>query len=327
MSPVTRANRSPEREALSSVNDESRLTETFDALRSGQVRASDVAQLSDLSRAEARALADLWPSLPEGAREAVVRQVEHLASERVELNFGRVLRIALDDDSAVVRQLALAALWEDESADMLGLLSLRLATDTSPDVRAEAAKGLGRFVELMVSQGADDHRAVALRTSLTEIAGDPRAAYGVRRGALESVGAFGNDASVQSVIQRNYDSDDQGLVASSLYAMGRSRDPRWLPTIAENLTSDEDELRFEAARAAGDMGDIDAVPLLANLCIDEDVEVRHAAISSLGQIGGRAALRTLHRLAEEPVEGDADLIVEAAAEAELIVDPLPTASS
>lgn len=313
--------------AHSSPDNGSRLTATFDALRAGEARASEVAQLSDLGRAEARELADLWPSLGGPVRESIVRQIENLANERVELNFSRVLRIALDDESAVVRQLALSALWEDESSDMLGLLSLRLATDPSPDVRAEAAKGLGRIAELMVTTGVDDHRAVALRTSLTEIAGDATAAYGVRRGALEAVGAFGNEANVEAVIQHNYDSDDQGLVASALFAMGRSRNPRWLPAITSNMTSDEAELRFEAARAAGDMGDIDAVPLLAELCTDDDVEVRQAAITSLGQIGGRAAVRVLQRLAEEPFEGDADLIADALAEAELIVDPLATSSS
>ena len=327
MFPATRTKRPTTRKTQPAAGAEERLSATFDALRAASARATDIAQLSDLSRAEARQLGDLWPSLNVQTRETVVRQIETLASERVELDFGRALRIAVEDPSAVVRQLALAALWEDEGADMLGILSLRLATDPSPDVRAEAVKGLGRFAEQMVTTGAKDRAATALRSSLTALASDPSTAYGVRRGALEAVGVFGDDPPVRDVIQRNYDSGDQGLAASALYAMGRSRDPRWLPVIIENMASAEDELRFEAARAAGDMGDIDAVPSLAELCTDEDVEVRHAAMTSLGQIGGRGAIRVLQRLAEEPSDGDADVIAAAIAEAEIVVDPLPTGSS
>ena len=123
----------------------SSLGATLEALRRGPVRTSDVAALSDLGRPAAAVLTREWLSLPEATRVAIVREMDELAEERIDLNFGRALRVALDDESPVVRQLAVAALWEDERGDIVGRLQALAATDPSEDVRAEAAKGLGRF--------------------------------------------------------------------------------------------------------------------------------------------------------------------------------------
>ena len=67
-------------------------------------------------------LAVAWESIPEDNRIDLVRRFDELSEERVELNFGRALRVALDDRSAVVRQLAIAGLWEDESSELLDRL-------------------------------------------------------------------------------------------------------------------------------------------------------------------------------------------------------------
>ena len=92
------------------------LTEAISALREGDLSQTQVARLSDLSRVNARELATAWESIPEGNRVDLVRRFDELSEERVELNFGRALKVALGDRSAVVRQLAVAGLWEDESS-------------------------------------------------------------------------------------------------------------------------------------------------------------------------------------------------------------------
>ena len=291
------------------------IAETIDALRQGPVRATEVARLSDLGREDARAVGGAWPSLPEETRIAVVRAMGELAEERVDLAFGRVLRLALDDASAAVRQLAVAALWEDDRRDLLERFRQLAVHDPSQDVRAEAAAALGRFADQAVSGELDEEASEELRGTLTELAEDVGTPHGVRRRALESVGVFGREESVRRVILDAYDEDDQGLRGSALYAMGRSLDPRWLGTILDDLESPEAELRYEAARAAGALGDDGAVPDLGQLALDPDVEVRHAAIAALGEIGGRAALRVLRALAEEPEEADADAIDAALEEA------------
>ncbi|MCC6315929.1 MAG: hypothetical protein IT337_18170, partial [Thermomicrobiales bacterium] len=106
-------------------------TGALDAFAAGHVAAADVARLSDLDRRAAARFQTEWFVLPEPVRERIVREMGELAEDRVELNFGRALRVALADASPVVRQLAVAALWEDERDDLPDLLRGVLATDRS----------------------------------------------------------------------------------------------------------------------------------------------------------------------------------------------------
>ncbi|HEU5430377.1 MAG TPA: HEAT repeat domain-containing protein [Thermomicrobiales bacterium] len=298
------------------------LADTLAGFASGPARPVDVANLSDLDRAEADAFAAAWRAFPEDTRAAIVRAMDELAEDRVELNFGRVLRLALDDPSPVVRQLAVAALWEDERADMLERLRRVLAADASEDVRAEAAKGLGRFAERAAEGGLDG--GDQLRAELLAVAVDPAEPYSVRRRALEAAGAFGADERVRAAIDDFYDSGDQGFRGSALFAMGRSCDARWLNRLLDELEGDEAELRFEAAHACGVIGDPDAIPALLRLADDEDAEVRHAAIDAIGQIGGQAAVRALQAITANADEAAAAEIEEALAEANASIDPLGT---
>lgn len=297
------------------------LAETLAPLAAGPIRATDVARLSDLSREAAVEFEAAWPGLPDEARVAVVRQMDDLAEERIELQFGRALRVALADVSPVVRQLAVAALWEDDGADLVDRLLDLEASDPSEDVRAAAADVLGRVAERAVAGGVDEQTGRRVRTALAELAGDETAAYGPRRRALESVGVFADD-DVRGLIRAAYEAGDQGLQASALRAMGRSHDPRWRELVLDELRSPEAELRYEAARASGTLGDDRAVPELSELAQDEDAEVRFAAIAALGQIGGRAALRVLRALTEEADDAEAELIAEAIEEAAGELEPL-----
>src|SRR5215217_4098337 len=103
--------------------------EAITAIRDGDFSQTKVERLSDLSRTNARILAAAWDSLTEGYRVDLVRRFDELSEEKVELNFGRALRIALADRSPVVRQLAVAGLWEDESSELLERLRSILEND------------------------------------------------------------------------------------------------------------------------------------------------------------------------------------------------------
>ena len=292
------------------------------SLAGGSTRANDLLPLSDLGRGAAATLAEAWPRLPEAVRVAAVRRMGELGEERVDLNFGRALHITLDDPSAVVRQLAVSALWEDERPDLLPRLLDLVAREASQDVRAAAAQLLGRFAERAALGDLDAPSSESVRSTLIGLVTDRRSPSGVRRRALESVAAFCNDREVQGLIEVAYASDDQSLQASALYAMGRNLDLRWLDLVLRELESDEAELRFEAARAAGQLGDDRAVPGLASLAADDDPEVRYAAVAALGQVGGRAAVRVLRNLSQTAGEEDADAIDAALEEALAGVDPL-----
>lgn len=296
--------------------------EAIAAIQDGDLSETQVARLSDLSRDNERALAAAWDSIPEANRVDLVRRFDELSEERVELNFGRALRIALGDSSAVVRQLAVAGLWEDESSDLLGRLREILENDESPDVRAQAAAALERFASKAAVGSLDDRVASELRNELHLSASQAGAPYAVQRRALESLGPYASDPEVSSLIMEAFDSADHGLQCSALYAMGRSQELRWLPIILEQLESDDPEIRFEAARAAGLLGSADALPVLLQAARDEDAEVRHVAISSIGQIGGRGAVRALERLAEDAGEADLELIEAAIDDVNTLLEPL-----
>ena len=303
------------------------LAEAISAIRDGDLSQTQVARLSDLSRNNARVLAAAWESIPEENRIDLVRRFDELSEERVELNFGRALRVALNDRSAVVRQLAVAGLWEDESSELLDRLRDILQNDESPDVRAQAAAALERFSSKAVVGSLDESVASDLRDSLRNSAIDAGAPYAVQRRALESLGPYAADPEISSLISEAFNSEDHGLQCSALYAIGRSQDARWLPTILVQLESEDPEIRFEAARTAGLLGSADALPVLLQAARDEDAEVRHVAIGAISQIGGRGAVRALERLAEDAGEADLELIQSAIDDVNTLIEPLQPASS
>ena len=301
------------------------LDEAIAAFRQGDFSQTRLSRLSDLSREEAKAVREAWLSIPEETRAELIRRCDTLSEERIDVNFRRALRIALEDPSPVVRQLAIAALWEDESRDLFDRLDVLLREDPSPDVRAEAARGLERYSTQAVS-GEMDHEASAhLRETLLGAANGVASPYQVQRRALESLGPFGGEPAVASIIADAYASGDHGLQCSAIYAMGRSLQLRWLPMILAELESDEAELRFEAARAAGAVGAADALPLLLEVAHDDDAEVRHAAINAIGQIGGRGAVRALERLREDAGDADLELIEATIEDVNALLEPFESA--
>ena len=158
----------------------------------------------------------------------------------------------------------------------------------------------------------------ALLATLT----DPAESMHVRARALESASILGGHVTVMGAIDDFFDDDDAGFRSTAIYAMGRSLQARFLPTILNETSSDDAEIRYEAARAAGFLGDTEALPVLAELARDEDAEVRQAAINAMGEIGGTAAHRYLRRLAEEASDTEIELIEAAMEDASIVRDPL-----
>jgi HEAT repeat protein len=299
------------------------LIDALHALANGDLSHTRVARLSDLSRRDLEEVASFWPTITQPTRAEIVKRFETLAEERIDVNFRRVLEIALDDPSPVVRQLAIPALWEDDSSRMRDRLLDLLEKDPSPDVRAEAARALERHAERATAIEPDsDGEARILSALLAAHDGDD--AYIVQRRALESLGSFSAHDRVARTIREAFVSDDQGIRCSAIYAMGKSLQERWLPEILQELDSDEPEVRFEAARAAGALGSSDALPLLVEAGQDDDAEVRHAAIAAIGNVGGQGARRALERLSEGAGEADLELIETTLDDVNEMIDPFAT---
>lgn len=289
------------------------------SLRAGLTRPAVLIGLSDLGSADAGIVAAAWPGLPSATRLAAVQELVDMVEERLDFHFGRFFRVALGDEDARVRQLAITGLWEDEGTDLPDRLGTLMELDESQDVRAQAAQGLARFADLAE---LGNLAGVELRDRLFAVATNDEESWHVRRRAVEAASSFGTDPRLPELIEQMFDEDELGLRASAVYAMGRAMDSRWLATTINEFVSDDAEIRYEAARAAGLLADTDALPGLSELALDEDLEVRLAAIGSIGQIGGAAAVRILRRLLEEAPDTDEEAIDDALIEASIVADPL-----
>lgn len=296
-------------------NQEEAVGSALVALRTGPVRPSDVVKLSDLNRGAAKALASAWLSLSEATRLDIVQEMNALSEDRLDINFGRALRVALDDASPEVRQLAIRALWEDDASDLAERLLSLLDSDLAVGVRVEAARALARFADAAVETNASSPWADRLSSALLHAASNEDEPTIVQRAALEAVAVFSEKVGVERLILDAYDSGELELEVAAIHAMGRSGNERWLDAAMDALERDDPEVRFEAARACGRLLDQRALPRLRQAADDEDAEVRHAAISAIAHIGGKEARRLLLNLAEDASEADAEIIEDALEEA------------
>lgn len=292
------------------------------ALLRGDYPRSALIGLSGLTPREAGTFKRAWAGVDDRVREAVVSELNDLAEERVDYRFDRALLAMLDDPDAVVRQGAVAGLWEHEDTRFAATLAAILETDESEDVRAEAARGLGRFAEMAELGDLDPELAERVTSALLATLTDQAESMHVRGRALESASVLGGNATVMGAIDDFFEEEDTGFRSTAIYAMGRSLQVRFLPTILNETSSDDAEIRYEAARAAGFLGESEALPVLAELARDEDAEVRQAAINAMGEIGGTAANRYLRRLAEEASDTEIELIEAAMEDASIVRDPL-----
>jgi HEAT repeat protein len=283
----------------------------LDALAQGSFDPRELAGLSDLNLPNQRAFEAAWLRYPEATRVEAVRAINDLAASSLEFWPDRALDSAIRlDPSATVRQLAIWGSFERSDADFVHLLLRLTATDPSIDVRAAAASALANFCDIAV-YGSDEgieELEPEIRSRLVSVIEDPREHPLVRGGALESVAAFGTDEFVTTSIRDAFDSGDDGLRASSLIAMGRTCDRRWLGELLDALRSDDIDIRRAAAVACGALGEPDALVSLGTVARDQDAGVRAAAIYSLGQIGGSGASTILKRLRAKANNEESKLI-------------------
>lgn len=266
--------------------------------------------LAGLTAGQVQELWLVWQGLDVDVRRRVILALTETAETNFELDFNAVGRMALGDQAASVRELAIDLLWEDESADLLNALLAMAASDDSVEVRASAASALGRFALMGELGGLNAADFARVQDTLIDLLYDSQEDLDVRRRALEALANSTHDT-VDDAIVEAYQSDDPRMRVSAVFAMGRTADPQWTPQVIAELESDEAEMRFEAARAAGELELEDALPLLAQLAFEGDVETRDAAIWSLGEIGGKEALRVLNVLADEARENEDEELLNA----------------
>jgi HEAT repeat protein len=169
---------------------------------------------------------------------------------------------------------------------------------------------LGNFALMLETGKLRERDRDGIHGALVAALDDPHELLEVRRRSLESLGVF-QSPDVGEWIRRAYDGNEPAMRQSAVYAMGKSCDPVWLPSIIDELGSDEPGMRYEAVNASSEQASEDAVPHLFRILDDDDPQVQMSVIHALGVIGGDAARTALRRLAES----DDEAVQEAAEEA------------
>ena len=274
----------------------------------GQLSHQALAELSDLSPSELGRFARTWFEVPGDRRQKVIESLAEMAEENAELEFSAIFKLGLKDPDATVRKKAITGLWEFEDRSLILSLVELLKSDGSGEVRAAAAMALGKFAALAQDGKILSKDGELVKSTLMDALQREQEWLEVRRRALESVAPF-NTSNLTEYIHWAYDSDDLDLKCSSIYAMGKSGEPQWLPLLFRELQSPNSPIRYEAANACGELDNEDAAPHLVPLLQDDDFQVQLAAVGSLGEIGGSVAKRALRRCVKrgEPLLEDAAL--------------------
>ena len=286
-----------------------------------EVYNTDLARLSDLNDDDLSQFRKAWSNAEVTRRVAVAGKLASLGEDDVTLDFTRVFRAFLDDPDPGIRVRALEGLgFEDKYAVVRPILKT-LKTDESAEVREAAARTTGKFA--LLAELGDLPEAVGkdIFEGLLDVLENTSEPIGVRRRALESIAPFQQEL-VDNYIEDYYYSEEPGVKASALFAMGRNCQSRWMDFIIDGLQSSDSEIRFEAARASGEMGGEAAVPSLVLLLDDDDHEVQEASIMALGKIGGQEARQTLQQLSKSHDPRIKEAVKSALTELETCEDPL-----
>lgn len=278
-------------------------------------------ELTNLNQTELDLLKSLWPTIEPERRRLVVSRLVELVEDNIELNFDVIFKYCLKDKDEEIRAQAIEGLWENEEASRIEPLISMLDKDSSEKVQAAAALALGKFAVLAEHDKLRSSYKTRLQKALLAVLNDKARSMEVRRRALEAASPLSLPEVKQSITEA-YQGSDAKLKISSVYAMGKSYDSAWLPTLLKELTSPDAEIRYEAAGALGELEEETVVPELINMVNDPDVDVRMAAIQALGKVGTTHARSCLKHCLESDNEAVREAAEQALKEIEATEDPL-----
>jgi HEAT repeat protein len=251
-----------------------------------------LAELTSLNQTELNLLTGSWATIETKRRRLIVSRLVELAEDNLELNFDAIFRYCLKDPDDEVRTQGIGGLWENEEASLIDSLIGLLEKDSSEKVQIAAATALGKYAILAECNKLGSRHAARIPQALLSVINDEDSPLELRRRALEAVAPL-SLAEVKQAIAEAYESQYRRLRVSSVYAMGKSLDPDWLPVLLKEFAADDAELRCEAAVACGELEEEAAVPGLVKLVHDSDIDVQMAAIQALGKIGTDQAIARL----------------------------------
>jgi HEAT repeat protein len=292
---------------------------------SASVLAGDFFEASDLLPRELGLFARTWFSIPAERQRWIIATMVDLAEDNPELDFCAVFKMCLKERDEEVLEKAMEGLWEHEDRSVIPRLVEILNSNKSPRARSASAVALGKFAVIVQEGKLLPKDGELIHDSLMAVLADQDQHVDVRRRSLEAIAPF-NTGDIRRYVSWAYESQDLDLRSSSIFAMGRTGEPSWLPLLIKELQSPEPAFRYESAHACGELGEEDAVPHLVSLLEDDEYTVQLAGLNALGKIGGPLAKKVLLHCVKE---GDATL--EEAARAglqniEYLEDPMSFSS-
>jgi HEAT repeat protein len=278
-----------------------------------------LAGLSDMGAADIKNFRQVWKTIEPKRRREIIMRLNELASDSVELNFDNIFLSSIRDPEADVRSEAINGLWENEQPALIPLLIDLFNNDPEEKVQATAAQALGRFALMAEINSIAPKYAIQVGQALLDVFNDRNKSVEVRRRALEAVSPLTTEQ-VKIAIKTAYESLDERLKISAVYAMGKNCDTKWLPFVLKELKNSDAEIRYEAVTACGEIADEDIMQYLIPAANDEDIDVQLAVIQALGKIGGNEAKLYLQKHADEPNEALRDAIETALKEISILGD-------
>jgi HEAT repeat protein len=275
--------------------------------------------LSDINAADIKNFRQVWKTIEPKRRREIIIRLNELASDSVELNFNNIFLNCLRDPDADVRSEAINGLWENEEPALIPVLIGLLNSDPEEKVQATAALALGRFALMAEINSIAPKYAIQVGQALLDVFNDANKPVEVRRRALEAVSPL-TTQQVKTAIKTAYESLDERMKISAVYAMGKNCDTKWMPFLLKELKNSDAEIRYEAVTACGEIGDEDIMQYLIPAANDEDIDVQLAVMQALGKIGGNEAKLFLQKHADEPNEALKDAIETALNEISILDD-------
>ena len=209
------------------------------------LKYSKLLQVSGLSTDEIMEFKTGWNSLPQVRKRELLEKLVALSEDNLELDFSGVFRACLEDSDEDVREQATRGLWESEDRAIIRPLIDLLHRDPSPKVRSAAGITLGKFAVMAQNGKLISRDEDRIREALMAVIGGSEEEVEVRRRAIEAVASF-DYPGVDEIIREAYQSREQKLVQSAIYAMGESSNPEWLRTVVTEMEHEDPAIRYEA---------------------------------------------------------------------------------
>ena len=274
------------------------------------INYASLAELSRLTGPEASEFGQLWLEWSSERVLDIVERMVSLCEDQLDVEFEVIYKQGLKHPNPTVRVASLKGLEESEDRALVIQLSKILKSDPVAEVRAAAAVPLAHF-SIMAEAGKLSARyREALEDALYGVMENEREIQEVKLKAMEAVSVFAAER-LKLHIESAWSSGDLNARQSSLFAMGRTSDPKWIEYVIPDLEHDAASVRYEAAMAMGELGDEHHLPVMDAPLDDEDLTVQLAAISAVERIGGDAAKAKLELKLASPEPQVVELVQQA----------------